>query len=260
MDITSRDNPRVKELRRLLTDARFRRETGLFVCEGARLCEDAARSKMEQVWALITPRAQEKYATLLALVQETCGQVYTISEELSRYLADTESPQGVFSVCRRPLKKAEGEMPLLGRYLALEDVQDPANIGAVIRTAEAMGAAGLIVSAGCCDPYSPKALRASMGGTFRLPIYEVSEMREAVKSLQDRGFVCYAAVVDSCAKPITEVSFGPSSVCLVGNEGNGLREATASACAERITIPMAGRAESLNASMAAGILLWEMLK
>lgn len=259
MDITSRDNPRVKELRRLLTDTRYRRETGLFVCEGARLCEDAARSGMVQEWAFVTPHAREKYAGLLALVESTCKQVYTVSEELARYLADTATPQGVFSVCRRP-KAPEETLPEIGRWLALEDVQDPANIGAVIRTAEAMGAAGLLLSAGCCDPYSPKVLRASMGGVFRLPLYETADMAEAVSRLQARGFTCYAAVVDESAEPLTAVRFGGNSVCLVGNEGNGLRETTAAACDRRITIPMAGRAESLNAAMAAGILLWEMTK
>lgn len=261
MDITSRDNPRVKELRRLLTDARFRRETGLFVCEGARLCEDAARSGIAQETVLVTPRAQEKYAALLAPVLNACAHVFTVSEELARFLGETESPQGVFSVCRRPARK-EGaeELSLDGRYLALEDVQDPANLGAVIRTAEAMGAAGLLLSAGCCDPYSPKVLRASMGGVFRLPLYETAAMAETVARLQKRGFCCYAAVVDHAAAPLTAVRFANGSVCLVGNEGNGLKAATAAACRRQITIPMAGRAESLNAAMAAGILLWEMMK
>ena len=153
-------------------------------------------------------------------------------------------------------------LPLSGEqcYLALEDLQDPGNLGTVVRTAEALGFGGLILSAGCCDLYNPKVLRGSMGGVFRLPAYITADMVTTVGRLRTKGFRCFACVPDEDALPVQTAPFGPGSICLIGNEGNGLRPETVAACGERLTIPMAGRAESLNASMAAGIVLWEMAR
>ena len=146
------------------------------------------------------------------------------------------------------------------RSEGLEDIQDPANLGAVIRTAEALGLEGLLLSTGCCDPYNPKVLRASMGGVFRLPLYPVWEMAAAVERLRLAGRRCFACVPDGEAASICSIEWRSEDVCLIGNEGNGLREATTAACDGRITIPMAGRAESLNAAMAAGIVMWETMR
>ncbi len=259
MDITSKENRLVKDIRRLMTQARFRRESGRFAVEGARLCHDAALSDVTVEAVLATAKAVEKYADYLELFTERNVPMHTVTEALSAYMADTATPQGVFCLCRRA-KKKETALSLKGRYLALESVQDPANLGAILRTAEAMGVSGVLLSGGCCDPYNPKVLRASMGGVFRLPLYECGAMSEMIVKLREQGFACYASVVSAGARSVLDVSFTDGCVCFVGNEGNGLTPATTEACDERITIPMIGRAESLNASMAAGILLWEMMK
>lgn len=259
MDITSKENRLVKDVRHLMTQARFRRETGRFAVEGARLCHDAALSDVTVEAVLMTAKAAEKYADYLALFTARGIPMYTVTEELSAYMADTATPQGVFCLCCRA-EKTETALSLRGRYLALESVQDPANLGAIIRTAEAMGVSGVLLSDGCCDPYNPKVLRASMGGVFRLPLYECGDMTVTTAKLREQGFTCYAAVVSAQARSVLDVSFADGCICFIGNEGNGLVPATAEACDERITIPMIGRAESLNASMAAGILLWEMMK
>ena len=133
-------------------------------------------------------------------------------------------------------------------------------MGTIIRTAEALGLDGILLSDGCCDVYNPKVLRASMGGVFRMPLMRVGDMAQAVTNLQEKGLTAFACVVDATATPITEAGMGQGSVALIGNEGNGLRAETVAACKHRVTIPMAGRAESLNASMAAGIILWEMCR
>lgn len=261
MQITSRDNRLIKEGRRLLADARARRETGRFVIEGARLCEDAALSGVPIETVLCTPRAAEAYGRQMAALDACGAPRVEITEEIARHLADTASPQGIFCVCRT-LDKRGGldTIKRMGKYLALEDMQDPANLGAIIRTAEAFGLDGLLLSAGCCDMYNPKVLRASMGGVFRLPCVAVPDMAPAVKELQAVGMTCLACVPDAAATPLPRAALGPGTVCLIGNEGNGLRPGTMEACAGRVTIPMAGRAESLNASMAAGIVLWEMMR
>ena len=261
MPITSRDNRNVKEVRRLLTDAGYRRKTGRFAIEGARLCRDAARSGVEIEVFLYTGRAAEQYAEALAETRAAAALAEEITEELSTHMADTAAPQGLYGICRvLDNCPAFDTIKATGRLLGLEDIQDPANLGAVIRTAEALGLEGLLLSAGCCDPYNPKVLRASMGGVFRLPLYFVGEMPAAVERLRQAGRRCFASVPDREAASVCEREWRPEDVCLIGNEGSGLRHATIAACDGRVTIPMAGRAESLNAAMAAGIIMWETVR
>jgi len=258
MDVSSRDNKLIKEWRRLAADARFRRKTGAFAIEGARLCADAALSGARLSAVMVTLHAKEQYADLLAPLFATDAPVYIISDALSAYMSETASPQGVFAIGK--CTDATLTVSANGRYLALEDVQDPTNMGTVIRTAEAMGVDGLLLSDGCCDLYNPKVLRGSMGGVFRLPTLTVFDMAQAVEDWQAQGLCVFACVVDSDAEKLTDVTFADGAVCLIGNEGNGLRPETIAACQRRLTIPMAGRAESLNASMAAGIVLWELTR
>ena len=260
-NITSRDNAYVRQARRLLAETKYRRRTGLFALEGARLCGDAVRSGADLRYVLFTKRAAEVYADTLQALRGACGFCTEISETLAAYISDTASPQGLFCVCQGVDKPAGLDtIEKNGKYLALENVQDPSNLGAIIRTAEALGLEGLLLSTGCCDPYNPKVLRASMGGVFRLPLYPVGEMAAAVERLRLAGRRCFACVPDGEAASIFSIEWRPEDVCLIGNEGNGLREATTAACDGRITIPMAGRAESLNAAMAAGIVMWETMR
>ncbi len=258
MEITSRDNRIIKEYRHLLSGAAYRRETGLFAIEGARLCEDAVRSHIAVDVALFSPRAREQYRDAVSAIEAVAAQSFDISDALARQLGDTDSPQGVFCICRMP--SPDGELHADGLYAALEKIQDPGNLGTMIRTAEALGLRGILLSDGCCDPFSPKVLRSSMGGVFRLPLYAAGDLAVTLPRLHGEGFRSFACVVDSAAVPVQRVSFGKGSICVIGNEGNGLTAETISCCSEQITIPMAGRAESLNASMAAGIVFWEMMR
>lgn len=257
MEITSRDNPLVKELRQLLSSSRMRRKSGRFVIEGARLCEDAARSGVRITAALSTEEARSRYAAQWGTVRTAARAVYGLSCALMEQLSDTGSPQGILCLCETPQ-----EVPLCvkanGVYLALENLQDPGNLGTVIRTAEALGADGLLLSRDCCDLYSPKVLRASMGGVFRMPFEVCDELPKRLVKLGEL-LPTLACVVDGDALPVTHAPKN-GAVAVIGNEGNGLSEQTAAACTARVTVPMAGRAESLNASMAAGIVLWELCR
>lgn len=257
MELTSRDNPLVKELVKLLSDAKMRRKSGRFVIEGARLCEDAARSNIKVLAALATAAAKERYAAQWAAVEAVAERAYGLSSSLAQTLSDTGSPQGMFCLCEMPARE-----PLTvradGVYLALEDMQDPGNLGAVIRTAEALGADGLLLSAGCCDLYNPKVLRASMGGVFRLPMAVYADLPAELERLSQTHPVL-ACVVDADAVAVTTAP-KTGAIAVIGNEGNGLTDRAVAACSMRVTIPMIGRAESLNASMAAGILLWELCR
>ena len=261
MTVTSKDNQWVKEWRRLNDSAKYRRESGLFAIEGARLCGDALRSGVCLHTVMYTASALAVYSDVVGALLASADNAVEISPELSRYMGDTMNPQGVFCIAKMlDNSLIIDKINIIGTYSALEDIQDPGNMGTIIRTAEAMGLDGILLSDGCCDVYNPKVLRASMGGVFRMPLMRVGDLAQTVTSLQEKGLTAFACVVDATATPITEVGMGQGSVALIGNEGNGLRPETVAACKRRVTIPMAGRAESLNASMAAGIILWEMCR
>ena len=261
MTVSSKDNRWVKEWRALARDAKTRRQSGCFALEGARLCGDALASGVTISAVLYTPDAAAAYGDIVSGLCDAAEQVVEITDALAKYMADTTHPQGIFCI----VKSLDNLLSFdtinnMGCYGVLEDIQDPGNLGTIIRTAEALGLDGLILSAGCCDVYNPKVLRGSMGGVFRLPILIADDLVQTIAALQQRGMTAYACVVDADATAVHTVSFAAGRLCVIGNEGNGLSAAVTAACAERITIRMAGRAESLNASMAAGIVLWEMTR
>ncbi len=257
MELTSRENPLVKEMHKLLSDAKARRKSRRFVIEGARLCEDAARSDVRIVAALVTADAKARYAAQWQAVEAACTACYDIAPAVSAYLSETQAPQGMFCLCDMREDTMAPVRPD-GVYVALEDVQDPGNLGTILRTAEAFGANGILLSKGCCDLYNPKVLRASMGGVFRLPLCVCDDFVQTLAEL-GQTLPVLASVIDADALPVTTAPKN-GAVAVIGNEGNGMSQAAIAACTHRVTIPMAGRAESLNASMAAGIILWELCR
>ena len=259
--ITSRQNERVKRQAKLLRSAGERRETGTFLCEGARLCRDAVQSGICITDFYVTESALAKYSDYCKEIEAAAERSFLISDHVAPLLSDTKNPQGVFCVCRLPEQTVTlSNLEKTGSYWALEQLQDPSTLGTVLRTGEALGISGVVLCGDCCDPFSPKVLRGSMGAVFRLPVYSCSDAPFAMEQLKAAGFCTYAAVVDALARLVTTVDFTKPSVMLIGNEGNGLTEAAVKACDCPITIPMAGRAESLNASAASSILLWEMMR
>lgn len=260
--ITSRRNPAVKAAAALASSAGDRRRAGAFLCEGARLCRDAALSGLELWTCFYTAQAREKYPAYLAPVLEAAHEVYEVGPEAAALLSATKTPQGLFCVCGWPRGLAGEEKPLgARRMLVLENIQDPGNLGTILRTAEALGGFGVYLLGSCCDPLSPKALRASMGAVFRLEIAQEPSARRLREELAKAGFFSWAAVPDRQALRVTEADFskGRHSI-FIGNEGSGLTPETLGLCGGKLTIPMLGRAESLNAAAAATILMWEMAR
>lgn len=256
--ISSRKNEQVKAAAKLGQSASFRRQTGLFLAEGARLCADAFASRMRIRQLFCTEHAAKKYESYLAPILQAVPSFF-ITEPVAELLSQTDGSQGIFCVCEQREALSREAFPLR-HSLALETVQDPGNLGAALRTAEALGLGSVLLAGSCCDVYSPKVLRASMGAVFRLPIFFSRELPDALDALRGRGFFSCAAVPDSTARPVTELDFSRPCIMAVGNEGNGLTEAAAAACDLRVTIPMLGRAESLNAASSAAILMWEMMR
>lgn len=255
--ITSKNNDLIKNIKKLFISRRARTENNRFVLEGARLCFDVFNSFYKVEVFLVTEKALEKYPARCADMERIAEKSYIISDDAAAKLGETENTQGVFAVCEIPencVRIVKGK-----KYIALDCLQDPANLGAIIRTAEALGIDGAICY-NCCDIYNPKTLRASMGSILRLPLIISKNLANDIEKAKSNGFSVYAAVPDSNAKDITKIKFPASSICIIGNEGNGISEAVKESASQLVTIHMLGRAESLNASMAGAIAMWEMLR
>lgn len=257
--ITSKDNEIIKYAVKLMKSAKFRREERLFTAEGVRICRDGVLSGVGVEQFLYTRDAMEKYSDDYDRIKAASSSSVEISKSLFEKISDTKTPQGFFCIFNM-LDKPSFPYTInkQGVYVALENLQDPSNIGTVLRTAEALGIDGIILSANCCDIYSPKVVRGSMGAVFRIPFYIAENFTGFVDNLTRRGFNTYGSTPHN-ADSITDIDFD-SGVMLIGNEGNGLTEQALAACSRRVKIPMQGRAESLNAAAAAGILMWEMLR
>lgn len=258
--ITSKDNRWVKEYVRLAGSKSHREETGLFAVESVKLVREAGLSDAVFRMIFITETCLRKRGGELEELLER-EKFSIISEELESKLSLTKTPQGIYAVCEKLDKRLSMDTILNnGKYVLLAGLQDTGNVGTIIRTAEALGIDGVLLTADTCDPYHPKVIRGSMGSVFRMPFAIVPDLPARLESWGEAGVQTCASVLDEGAVSLDRVTFREPSVLLIGNEGNGLENQIAAACTERITIPMRGKTESLNASMAACILMWEMGK
>lgn len=256
--IQSRDNKLVKSVRKLMSSAKERRNSGIFVLEGLRLCADAALNGYS-VDTLIVAESVNT-SERLEVLASSAKTLVKVPDSLFSYMCDTVSPQGIMCTVKfSDILHSVNEISD-GRFVILENTADPANLGAIARTAEALGLDGLIVSSNGCDPFSPKSQRAGMGALLRLPIYITDDPVETVKALIRKGFSVYASVVSNADSDVRAVVYGGKCAVLIGNEANGLSSEISEAATRKITITMRGRAESLNAAAAASVIMWEMTR
>ncbi|MCM1114579.1 MAG: RNA methyltransferase [Clostridium sp.] len=256
--ITGKNNDLVKGIKKLLSSSRERKEKGLFVLEGARLVFDVLNSFYKVKIFLVTEDILAKYSSECDSLIRLAEQSYIISKDVSSKLTETKSAQGVFAVCEC---KGDEDFRFVsnGKYVALDNVQDPGNLGAIVRTAEALGIDGVLVGGGC-DMYNPKVLRSAMGSMLRINIKQTNDLSSLLADMKRSGFKLYGTVPSSSAQPITNIDFSSGAVCVIGNEANGISDEIKECCDKLVTIKMLGRAESLNASVAASITMWEMLR
>lgn len=256
--ITGKNNDLIKGIKKLLSSSKERRSQGLFVLEGARLVFDVLNSfdAYDIDLFLITEQALEKYPAQSEQLISLSKRSYIISNEISQKLTDTQSSQGVFAVCK--IKRNAFELERGRKYIALDHVQDPSNLGAIARTAEALGIDGMFVSGGC-DIYNPKALRSSMGSMLRINLVQTDNLADVIEQAKSLDISCYATVPNEDALDIRTLDFSKGGMSIIGNEANGISSSIIEACTP-ITITMLGRAESLNASVAAAITIWEMMR
>lgn len=248
-EITSRDNETIKYACRLCASASFRGEQGQFLAEGKKLCLDLAQT-LPVVAAFFTQQVVDALPQVVSLGQEN----YLIQPHVAEKLSETKTNQGLFCIFAMPQKtveELEGEKGLL----LCEQVQDPANIGAILRSAAAFGYGGVVLSPGCADPFSPKALRASMGAVGRIPVLYREDLPKAISLLQAKGVKVFAAALQN-ANPLHSVQVPTKFALLIGSEGQGLSPEAIQAADEALFIPMAQGVESLNAAAAASVLLY----
>lgn len=254
--ISSKNNPKIKETSKLFCSSKFRSQNGLFVIEGLRLCVDAYKSGVKIKTVYVTESFLNKSDKEIREVINSAAESYVVTSQVMLHISDTVSPQGIVCVCENinPVFEVCDNC----RIISLFNVADPSNLGTISRTAEAFGINAMVVCGGC-DIYNPKALRASMGAIFRLPIITFSE-DEAFKFFEKNHIKSYASTPRNDAKRVTDIDFDGKLSVLIGNEANGLPDSVINKCDQAITIPMNGRAESLNAAAAASVLMFEMVR
>ena len=241
MIIESHANERVKEARKLL-QRKERKETGLHLIESEKLVREAVSSGATIVSCFI----EEGFA----FSPPEGAIVYSVSRAVLESLCESQTPQGIVAVVQTPTLTPPEQYPA-GLVVVLDGVQDPGNVGAIVRSADAFGAAGLLLSPACADVFAPKTLRAAMGSTYHLPVWQGELLPELTK-LRQQGFT---ALCGDLRGSETLPALSASVALVIGSEGSGVSEAVADAC-ERFRLTMRGRAESLNASVAAGVLLY----
>ena len=248
--ITSRANPLIARVRKLNARRAFRRMENAFAAEGPKLLAEALRWGAELEAVIAAP------GTALPELPDRVRRV-EVPDSLLASMADTEAPQGIVFICKGKAL-AMPEQLLEGRWLVLDGVQDPGNVGTIWRTADAFGADGLILCNGCADPWNPKTVRATMGAVFRLPVYECA-LEAAAEGLERAGLPLYATALREDTEDVRRVDLGRGAV-IIGSEGRGVSREALSLCGRTIKIPMSPRCESLNAAVAASVILWEMAR
>jgi TrmH family RNA methyltransferase len=255
--INSRDNALVKRAR-AVRDGRVRES--IFI-EGVRLCEEASGASLIVQDVICTERiaSDERGARLLSSWKEAGNAVHIVSEFVFASISDTKTPQGIVALAQRPdsdkgaLLEKVGKTPLL---VILHRINNPLNAGAILRTAEAAGALGAILTEGTPDIFSPKGLRGAMGSSFRLPLWTNASFQEALAWCKEHGIKTVCADVRA-DRAHTEIDWTGASALIVGAESSGLTTEEMSQTDEALSIPMRSPVESLNVAVAAAIVLYE---
>lgn len=271
--ITSLSNGKIKHLITLRDKGRARNKEGLFLAEGLKMFEEAPVGQLKEIYVSEVlwqelEKATDENRTWKKLNECRKQGIFVeqLSEEVFKKVSDTQTPQGILFVMEQLsydleilVKQALGRQAEGGRmplFLLLEDIQDPGNLGTMIRTGEGAGVDGVIMSRGTVDIYNPKTIRSTMGSLYRVPFLYVEDLEAAITILQQNGIRVYAAHLEG-KQYFDELSYEGGSAFLIGNEGNGLRRETADMADTYLKIPMEGKLESLNAAVAAALLLYQ---
>ena len=253
--ISSTSNQKVKQAAALAKKAKYRTETGLFVVEGPKMAAELPDDRIQQVYVTEHFLEEEKKKTDHALYQKLkqLKCVETVTDEVLKAMSDTQTPQGILALAKQYHYGLKDLLSQSGaaHFIVLERLQDPGNLGTILRAGEAAGITGVIMDSQTADIYNPKVIRSTMGAVFRVPFVYVEDLKAALLQLKDHGVHLYAAHL----KDYTE-----STGFLIGNEAQGLSDEIASLADTYVKIPMAGSVESLNAAIASSVLMFEVAR
>ena len=288
--ITSTGNKLIREVRDLEKKARARRESGLFIAEGERLCSEIPAAYIERIFvaddydgrlpefagevshdvqnakmraeagsnaaqASSHPLQPSDISGQRNHVPQRAPKIFQVPRELMEHMSDTKNSQGILAVVRQ---KKYTELPG-DFFLILDTLQDPGNMGTIFRTAEAAGVDGILMNRDCVDVYSPKVVRATMGAMFRMPFIVSDDLPAEIRRMKSEGVQIYAAHLRG-TKNHWDFDYRTPTAFMIGNEGNGLQDAIADLADSYLRIPMMGHTESLNAGVAASVLMYETLR
>lgn len=255
--ITSFSNPRVKQVVQWQSKSRERKKENIFLAEGIKMYEEAPEALIKEIYIIEeTLQKMQKSAFLSQKLKKTGYEL--VSPEVFGKMSDTQTPQGILAVLERPEYTLEAllqkENPL---FVVLEDIQDPGNLGTIVRTGEGAGVTAVIMSKNTVDIFNPKTIRATMGSIYRVPFVYVDSLEDTIKSLHKAKIKTYAAHLKG-ENYYDSFSFREGTAFLIGNEGNGLKKETADLATAYLKIPMEGQVESLNAAIATSLLMYEV--
>lgn len=257
MEVTGLQNPVVKAAAEL-KQKKYRTQNGLYLAEGLRTAEEAVAYKaVETLFYVATD--DERTIRLLEDAAAQNIKLVCVSENVMKKIADTETPQGIIAVCKMRQPKLENLLASGKMLLVLDRVGDPGNIGTMLRTADAAGIGGLVLLKGCADIYAPKTVRSSMGSLFHIPVLSGVSEQEFVSAAKKAGYDLLVTCLDG-ADNLYKADLSGRIAFVMGNEAGGVSESLLEKADKRVYIPMAGRAESLNVAMAAGIVMFEALR
>ncbi len=259
--ITSTNNQQLKQVSALLKKAKERKEKKAFVVEGPRMVVEAQAESLKAVYVAESFEKNPENKALLKELEEKCkisqASFEIVADSVFKSVSDTQTPQGIMAVVKMPEyaldELLDGERTHL---LILESIQDPGNLGTMVRTGEGAGVTGVIMNKTTVDLFNPKTIRSTMGSIYRVPFYLTANLSETMQLLQQKGVSMYAAHLKG-EHIFTEEDYTKSCAFLIGNEGNGLSDEIANQADCYIKIPMEGQVESLNAAISATLLMYE---
>lgn len=252
--ITSRDNKYVKLTKSLCTK-QGRDKEGLFIIEGYRNVKDAAEKKAKIEFILVSDKCNYDLSSLKGY------KMYTLAPRIFDYVSDTVTPQGIMAICKmEELSFSDIELGEKSLIVVCENLQDPGNAGTIIRSADAAGAKAVIMTKGCVDIYNPKVTRSLMSSLFSVKVVRNKNIDSVFGFLKSNGIKSVAGALSDKSKCIFDSDMTGNVAVFIGNEGNGLSEDTIKRCDLKVTIPMLGGAESLNASTAGAVMMYEFVR
>ena len=254
--ITSTSNARVKRLVNLKKKRKLRDEEGVFLVEGIRMFREVPVEKLREVYVSESFYKKEK-DTVKEVLKDAKVRVEELTDTVFAHASDTKTPQGILCVVEQMNHEVkeltEVQCPLI---MVLDHLQDPGNMGTILRTAEGAGVTGILMDRECVDIYNPKTIRSTMGSVYRMPFVYVEDLGKSIQELKDQGITTYAAHLEG-RNAYDKENLKKPCAFLIGNEGNGLRREIADMADRYIKITMLGQVESLNAAIAASVLMFE---